>query len=110
MMPSHDTDSDVASLAVIACQFDALRRDFPNFHIWREAIGDRVRFVAVRRRSGVHPHTVVTADLDELGAVLADPWGQAPSSAPASDPACPIQGTRRPLPASAHQRERGSAA
>jgi hypothetical protein len=47
-----------------------LQEDFPGFRIWREVTGERVRLVAVRRRHGTSPHTVVTADPAELRAVL----------------------------------------
>ena len=48
-----------------------LQEDFPGFRIWREVSGGRVRLVAVRRRRGTSPHTVVTAEAAELRAVLA---------------------------------------
>ncbi len=48
-----------------------LQEDFPGFRIWREVTGERVRLVAVRRRHGTSPHTVVTAEAAELRAVLA---------------------------------------
>ena len=48
-----------------------LQEDFPGFRIWREVSGERVRLVAVRRRHGTSPHTVVTAEAAELRAVLA---------------------------------------
>jgi hypothetical protein len=48
-----------------------LQDDFPGFRIWREVTGERVRLVAVRRRHGTSPHTVVTAEAAELRAVLA---------------------------------------
>jgi hypothetical protein len=47
-----------------------LQDDFPGFRIWREVTGERVRLVAVRRRHGTSPHTVVTAEAAELRAVL----------------------------------------
>lgn len=47
-----------------------VRRDFPLFAIWPELIGERVRYIARRARPGIHPHTVVTADLAEMRAVL----------------------------------------
>ena len=47
-----------------------LQEDFPGYRIWREATGDGVRLVAVRRHPGTSPHTVVTSDL-ELRAALA---------------------------------------
>ena len=52
-----------------AC-LDQLRTDFPDFDIAREIIRDRIRYVSRRRRPGVQPHTVVTADLEELRAAL----------------------------------------
>ena len=48
-----------------------LQQDFPSYRIWREALGDHVRLVAVTRQPGVTPHTVVTADVAELRAALA---------------------------------------
>ncbi|HXZ74973.1 MAG TPA: hypothetical protein VEH31_29460 [Streptosporangiaceae bacterium] len=48
-----------------------LQEDFPAFRIWREVSGGRVRLVAVRRRHGTSPHTVVTAEAAELRTVLA---------------------------------------
>jgi len=48
-----------------------LQEDFPGFRIWREVTGERVRLVAVCRRHGTSPHTVVTAEAAELRAVLA---------------------------------------
>ena len=47
-----------------------LQEDFPGFRIWWEVTGERVRLVAVRRRHGTSPHTVVTAEAAELRAVL----------------------------------------
>jgi hypothetical protein len=48
-----------------------LQEDFPGFRIWREITGEHVRLIAVRRRRGTSPHTVVTAEAAELRAVLA---------------------------------------
>jgi hypothetical protein len=53
-----------------AARLDQLRTDFPDFDIGREIIRDRLRYVSRRRRPGVQPHTVVTADLDELREAL----------------------------------------
>ena len=47
-----------------------LQQDFPGFRIWREITGEHVRLIAVRRRRGTSPHTVITAEADELRAVL----------------------------------------
>jgi hypothetical protein len=49
----------------------ALVAEFPAFRIWRESICGRVRFIACRLHPDLHPHTVITADLDELRAALA---------------------------------------
>lgn len=53
-----------------AARLDQLRTDFPDFDIAREITRDRIRYVSRRRRPGVQPHTVVTADLEELRAAL----------------------------------------
>lgn len=53
-----------------AARLDQLRADFPDFDIAREITRDRVRYVSRRLRPGVQPHTVATADLDELRAAL----------------------------------------
>ncbi len=47
-----------------------LQEDFPGYRIWQEAMGDRIRLVAVRRRPGTSPHTLVTTDMAELRAAL----------------------------------------
>jgi O-methyltransferase involved in polyketide biosynthesis len=47
-----------------------LRQDFPGFRIWPEEICDRTRYVARSQRPGLHPHTVITDDLDELRQAL----------------------------------------
>ena len=63
----HNTGSTSTEADLLSIQ-----RDFPAFRIWREMTGDRIRFVARRRRPGTRPHTVVTSDAYELRAVLAD--------------------------------------
>lgn len=50
-----------------------LQDDFPGYRIWREAMGERVRLIAVRRAPGTSPHTVVAAEAGELRAALASP-------------------------------------
>jgi hypothetical protein len=50
-----------------------LQQDFPAYRIWREALGDHVRLVAVTRQPGASPHTVVTADVTELRTALTRP-------------------------------------
>jgi hypothetical protein len=56
-----------------AARLDQIRTDFPDFDIAREIIRDRIRYVSRRRRPGVQPDTVVTADLEELRAALSPP-------------------------------------
>lgn len=51
----------------------SLQEQFPAFRIWREVTGEHARLVAVRRHAGTSPHTVVTADIDELRAALSSP-------------------------------------
>ncbi len=47
-----------------------LRDDYPGYKIWREITPGRERYVARSLRMGLNPHTVVTADLNELRDVL----------------------------------------
>lgn len=49
-----------------------LQRDFPRYRIWQELMGAQIRLVAVRREPGTSPHTLVTTDLVELRAALAN--------------------------------------
>lgn len=48
----------------------SLRASFPQFHIWRETIGERRRYVARRVTPATRPHTVVTPDPAELRTAL----------------------------------------
>jgi hypothetical protein len=59
-----------------AARLDQLRTDFPDFDIAREVMRDRIRYVSRPRRPGTQPHTVVTADLDELRAALSSRGSQ----------------------------------
>jgi hypothetical protein len=43
-----------------------LQREFPGYRIWQESHGERKRFVACRIVASIRPHSVVTADPDEL--------------------------------------------
>ncbi len=43
-----------------------LQREFPGYRIWQESHGERKRYVASRIVVGNRPHSVVTADPDEL--------------------------------------------
>jgi len=47
-----------------------LQQEFPGFRIWQESYGERKRYVACRLVAGTRPHSVVTADPDELRAAL----------------------------------------
>jgi O-methyltransferase involved in polyketide biosynthesis len=68
---SASTDADLAGEPVASSlELASLRKDYPGFRVWQEVTGDRVRYVARRLPPGIGPHTVVTADLGELRAVL----------------------------------------
>lgn len=54
-------------------RLDLLRTDCPGFRIWREVIGAHSRYIARRLAPGTHPHTVISADLDEIRAALTKP-------------------------------------
>jgi hypothetical protein len=56
-----------------------LQQDFPGYRIWQEPMGDRLQLVAVSRKPGASPHTLVTTDLAELRSALA-------RSTPTTDP------------------------
>jgi hypothetical protein len=43
-----------------------LRVEFPRYQIWEEIVRDRTRYVARSQQAGTRPHTLVTADLQEL--------------------------------------------
>jgi hypothetical protein len=47
-----------------------LRAEFPAYEVWREETPGRVRYVARSRAPGVNPHTLITADMEELREVL----------------------------------------
>jgi len=47
-----------------------LQAEFPAFRIWQEQMPGRIRYVARSRDEGVNPHTVITADIDELREAL----------------------------------------
>jgi len=49
-----------------------LQQDFPGYRIWQEAMGGRLRLVAVRREPGTSPHTLITTDPSELRSELAN--------------------------------------
>ena len=43
-----------------------LQEEFPRYQIWQEVVRDRTRYVARSQQAGTRPHTLVTADLQEL--------------------------------------------
>jgi hypothetical protein len=59
--PPADTDNTT---------LPAARAEFPQFRIWQETTNNRIRYIARSLHRGIHPHTVVTADLGELRAEL----------------------------------------
>lgn len=77
--PSTTSTAD-ADLPIL----EAIQQDFPQFVVWREAALDRVRYVARARDLTTSLHTVVTADLGELRAALAET--AAASSLPLGNP------------------------
>lgn len=96
MYPQRPTaQTQPTSMADLGTATDSLARlceDFPAFRIWREIVGDRIQYVARRRHTGVHPHTLVTTDPAKLraalGAAARSPPGirQIPSGRRASQP------------------------
>ena len=68
----------------IAAELAELRLRFPAFRILREALPGRrhARYIARSTRDGVHPHTLVTADLAELRDELSRA-SQPPGTSPA---------------------------
>jgi O-methyltransferase involved in polyketide biosynthesis len=84
--PGSLHDDGWALLNMRAGELAALEQDFPSFQIWREIMGDRVRFVARSRSVGAHPHTLITADLAELRAGLTNDRA---AMTPQLDPAQP---------------------
>jgi S-adenosyl methyltransferase len=67
---TSDPASRTAAGRTLPEQLPALRAEFPGWRIWREDTCGRVRYIARSRRVGLHPHTVVTADLPELRQAL----------------------------------------
>src|SRR6266571_1345817 len=67
-----------------------LNRHFPQFAIWREVMPDRTRYTAQRMSFEDGLHSVITADVDELRAILAQASREQAVS-PARLPAGPAQ-------------------
>ncbi len=67
-----------------------LNRQFPQFAIWREVMPGRTRYAAQRIGSGHGLHSVITADVGEMRAVLAQARREQ-ALAPARLPAGPAQ-------------------
>jgi O-methyltransferase involved in polyketide biosynthesis len=87
-MPHHEP-STISTVNAELRSLEAIERDFPQFAIWREAIRDRIRYIARARDLSTRLHTVVTADLGELRAALAE--AESPSAQVSGDdsPAAP---------------------
>jgi O-methyltransferase involved in polyketide biosynthesis len=68
--PSGTTDQAVTESKAPPDPLLALQHEFPRYRIWQEAICDRVRYVARSLEHGLHPHTVITDDLEEMRAAL----------------------------------------
>jgi hypothetical protein len=63
-----------------------LRREFPQYTIWREVTPGRARYHAVRARPGIRPYAVVTASPRELRAALHQPEPSGAAVPPAAGP------------------------
>ena len=81
---SHRGADRWAGLDMRVKDLTELETDFPDFRIWCEITGERVRFVAQSLAAGTRPHTLVSPDLTELRAGLTD--GERTAS-PRFDPA-----------------------
>jgi len=57
-------------VTAVSDELAVLRDAFPAYRIWQEQLPGRTRYIA-RRLQGFGPHTVVTADADELRHALA---------------------------------------
>ena len=67
---ASDHNPDTLAVGQAPDELADLREEFPGFKIWKEVIGERTRYIARSLTLGSHPHTVVTANLDELRAAL----------------------------------------
>lgn len=70
--PGSPQGNTASRMAATARDLAALAQDFLQFGFTSETVRDRVRYVARSTRPGIGPHTVITADLTELRAALAD--------------------------------------
>ena len=74
-MSEHDQPSSTPAPELSAEDDETLvemQRTFPGHRIWREIIPGRSVYVARSHHPAAHPHTVVTSDLGELRAALAN--------------------------------------
>jgi hypothetical protein len=62
--------SDAADVFDELDGLDALREAFPTYLFWQEELPGHVRYVARSRYLDASPHTVVTAEVDELEQAL----------------------------------------
>jgi hypothetical protein len=70
--PGKTAEAQLSAAVYLAQELGNLREEFSDFHIWQEASGDRIHYVARRRHTRAHPHTIVTADPYELRPALED--------------------------------------
>jgi hypothetical protein len=59
-----------AEVSTVSESLAVLRTEFPAYEVWREEVSGRVRYVARSRTPGVNPHTLITADVEELREAL----------------------------------------
>ena len=57
-------------VTAVSDELTVLQDEFPAYRIWQEQLPGRTRYIA-RRLQGLGPHTVVTADANELRQALA---------------------------------------
>ena len=78
-------------------EMTGLQAELPALRIWREDFPGRPRYVARSRHQGLHPHTVVTADLSELRAALQSrPTPDTASSTPPAPSRLPANSLTEP--------------
>jgi hypothetical protein len=59
-----------AEVSAVGEDLAVLRAEFPGYEVWREEDPGRVRYIARTRTRGVNPHTLITADVEELREAL----------------------------------------
>jgi hypothetical protein len=67
---TQNDNAEDGQAAVAASMLAGLQEDFPQYRIWQEIVCGRARYVARSRHAAARPHTLVTADPEELRAGL----------------------------------------